>query len=239
MTHLSYSQISWPAFTKFLTLRNLRSLAVSFILSTICLVAYTNSALALSPSVAKQPRSDKFYHEGNVYTMRGGLLGIFSTGMALLANTLKTEYNVHAANTVYHDASGLSSFIIKHYKTHHLQGPIILVGHSLGANEQIKVADELATAHIPVTLLITVDAGLPLKIPDNVQQVLNLYQPTIDPVFKGVPLQATNSQLTYVENVNVSTIKNVHVNHFNISQNSKIQEIMLKKILAVLDTKKS
>src|SRR3990167_2360000 len=237
MTHLSYSQISWPAFTKFLTLRNLRSLAVSFILSTICLVAYTNSALALSPSVAKQPRSDKFYHEGNVYTMRGGLLGIFSTGMALLANTLKTEYNVHAANTVYHDASGLSSFIIKHYKTHHLQGPIILVGHSLGANEQIKVAEDLAIAHIPVSLLITVDAGLPLKVPNNVAQVLNLYQPTIDPVFKGVPLTAVDPKLTSINNLDVSTIKTIHVNHFNISQNPEIQKIMLHQILTVLNIK--
>ena len=236
---LRYPKIILPRHSKNLFLRRWGSVLLNICLAAIFLIASMGSVTAASPAIQKQTVPNKIYREGNVYTMRGGLLGIFSTGMALLANTLENDYNVHAANTVYHDASGLSSFIIKHYNAHDLQVPIILVGHSLGANEQIKVADELATAHIPVTLLITVDAGLPLKIPDNVQQVLNLYQPTIDPVFKGVPLQATNSQLTYVENVNVSTIKNVHVNHFNISQNSKIQEIMLKKILAVLDTKKS
>ena len=205
----------------------------------LAMVFSSSTKLVFSANFPIQKETDKkTYREGNVYTMRGGLLGIFSTGMAILANTLQNDYNVHAFNTVYHDASGLSSYIIQHYKAGELSGPIILVGHSLGANEQIKVADELAMAHIPVTLLITVDAGLPLKIPDNVEEVLNLYQPTIDPVFKGVPLTAADPKATSVENLNVSTIKNVHVNHFTISQNVEIQEIMLQKILAVLDSKK-
>lgn len=224
-------------------LKKLKSVGSIFpliiLLCTVFLIVCVGRVYAESHAIQNQTVLKKIYREGNVYTMRGGLLGIFSTGMAVLANTLENDYNVHAANTVYHDASGLSSYIIQHYKAHDLPGPIILVGHSLGANEQIKVADELAIEHIPVTLLITVDAGLPLKIPDNVHQVLNLYQPTIDPVFKGVPLQAADPKLTYVENLNVSTIKNVHVNHFTISQNVEIQEIMLKKIMAVLDTKKS
>ncbi|OGV44902.1 MAG: hypothetical protein A3F46_06135 [Legionellales bacterium RIFCSPHIGHO2_12_FULL_42_9] len=220
----------------------LRAIGAIFHLAILLVSVFFSAGIApvtaATLPIQKQTVLNKVYREGNVYTMRGGLLGIFSTGMVLLANTLKNDYNVHAAHTVYHEASGLSSFIIQHYKAHDLQGPIILAGHSLGANEQIKVAKELAMEHIPVTLLITVDAGLPLKIPSNVQQVLNLYQPTIDPVFKGVPLEASDPKLTYVENINVSTIKNIRVNHFTISQNSEIQKIMLKKILAVLDPKK-
>lgn len=239
MMHVKHSKINSLKHSKNVFQGAFGAIAVNLLLSSLFLVACLDPIYAASTAIQQPTDLKKIYREGHVFTMRGGLLGIFSTGMALLANKLENDYNVHAANTVYHDASGLSSYIIQHYKAGDLKGPIILVGHSLGANEQIKVAEELSLAHIPVTLLITVDAGLPLKVPDNVVQVLNLYQPTIDPVFKGVPLQAVDPKLTYVENLNVSTIKTVHVNHFNISQNVEIQDIMLHKILDVLDTKKT
>ena len=215
-----------------------------------CTVTLINPSLA-SPAtqvVLAQPKNsvikklpptaqNKKYRKGNVYTMRGGLLGIFSTGMGILANTLQKDYSIHAVNTVYHDATGLSSYIITHYKAGDLQRPIILVGHSLGANEQIKVADELALAHVPVDLLITLDAGLSLKVPSNVKELLNLYQPTINPIFKGVPLEAVDPKRTLVENIDVSKIQNIHVNHFIISENPEIQKIMLQKVLEVINGK--
>ncbi len=216
--------------------RRWESIATSLLFIGIFLFVGLNPVHARS-SAPQQPELEKIYREGNVYTMRGGLLGIFSTGMAILSKTLERDYNVHAFTTVYHDASGLSSYIIQHYNAGDLRGPIILVGHSLGANEQIKVADELAIEHVPVTLLITVDAGLPLKVPGNVKEVLNLYQPTIDPVFRGVPLEAMDPQSTLIKNLDVSTIKSIHVNHFNISQNTTIQDIMIHKILDVLKIK--
>ena len=215
-----------------------------------CTVALINFSLAsyATPVVLAQSKNseikklpptthNKEYRQGNVYTMRGGLLGVFSTGMGILANTLQNEYSVHAVSTVYHDATGLSSYIITHYKAGDLQRPIILVGHSLGANEQIKVAGELALAHVPVDLLITLDAGLPLKVPSNVKELLNLYQPTINPVFKGVPLEAVDPKRTLVENIDVSKLKNIHVNHFIISENPEIQKIMLQKVLEVINAK--
>ena len=215
-----------------------------------CTVTLINPSLA-SPAtqvVLAQPKNsvikklpptaqNKKYRKGNVYTMRGGLLGIFSTGMGILANTLQKDYSIHAVNTVYHDATGLSSYIITHYKAGDLQRPIILVGHSLGANEQIKVADELALAHVPVDLLITLDAGLSLKVPSNVKELLNLYQPTINPIFKGVPLEAVDPKRTLVENIDFSKIQNIHVNHFIISENPEIQKIMLQKVLEVINGK--
>ena len=184
-------------------------------------------------SVPKHTQIPKKYHKGQVYTMRGGLLGVFSTGMAILTDTLEKDYRIHSVTTVYHDATGLSSYLIQQDKAGKLPRPLILVGHSLGANEQIKVADALALAHIPVDLLITLDAGLPLPVPSNVKQLVNIYQPTLTPVFKGVPLAAVDSKRTRVENIDVSQIKGLHVNHFIISENPVIQKIMLQKILAV------
>ena len=70
-------------------------------------------------------------------------------------------------------------------------------------------------------------------MPSNVKQLVNIYQPTLTPVFKGVPLAAVDSKRTRVENIDVSQIKGLHVNHFIISENPVIQKIMLQKILAV------
>ena len=174
------------------------------------------------------------YAKGEIYTMRGGLGGIFSKGMNHLEDTLAEDYHVHAYSTVWFKAKGLSDSLIKRYKAKQLQGPIILVGHSLGANDQIAVARNLARANIPVALLITIDAVLPFRIPSNVQQALNIYKPSFVPMFSGFSLNAADPKLTHVENLNVNKVKGIAVNHFTIDKDSYVQRLMLDRILATL-----
>ena len=136
-----------------------------------------------------------------------------------------------AESTVWYKANDLSTQIIKQYQSGKLTGPIILAGHSLGANEQIKVAANLARANIPVALLITIDAVSPLKIPPNVQYVLNIYKPSLVPMFSGHKIQAEDPEFTHIDNLKVKDLAEVKVNHFTIDKNSKIQQLMLQKIL--------
>lgn len=174
---------------------------------------------------------------GEVYTMRGGLGGVFSKGMNRLEDTLENDYRVYASSTVWYKGKALSRHIIQHHKTKQAYGPIILVGHSLGANEQIQVANDLNRAHIPVALLITVDAVLPTTVPPNVAYVFNIYKPSFVPLFSGLALKASDPKRTRVKNVNVATIKGAHVNHFTLDGNEKIQKIMLNQILIALHIK--
>ena len=168
---------------------------------------------------------------GHVYTMRGGLGGIFSCGMNHLEDSLVNDYGIHATSTVWYKGYALSRAIIRDYQTHHITQPIVLVGHSLGANEQINVAAALNRAGgIPVDLLITVDAVLPFTVPPNVKQVLNIYTPSWVPMFSGLPLHAKNSQRTRVDNVNVHAVASV--NHFTIDANQQVQRMMLQRIVA-------
>lgn len=169
---------------------------------------------------------------GQVYTMRGGLGGIFSKGMNHLEDTLENKYRIGASSTVWYKASALSRSIINDYKAKKITGPIILVGHSLGANDQIKVAWKLAHANIPVALLITVDAVSPIRVPPNVVHVYNIYTPSFIPLFSGLTVKAFDPSRTHVDNVNVDTIKNVKVNHFTIDANKEIQAMMVEQILA-------
>ena len=174
--------------------------------------------------------------KGEVYTMRGGLGGVFSKGMNRLEDTLEVDYRIHSSSTVWYKANALSSFIIKQYKSNELHGPIILVGHSLGANEQIKVARNLARANIPVALLMTIDAVSPLTVPPNVAKVVNIYKPSFVPMFSGLVLKAMDPKSTHIENINVATLKDAAVNHFTIDSNKTIQQVMVDSVLATLKT---
>lgn len=190
--------------------------------------------LATNESKNKQATSKHIvYSDGQVYTMRG-LGGIFSRGMNRLEDNLEFNHQVRTSSTIWYKAHELSDFIAENHKNGTLKGPIILIGHSLGANEQIKVAKYLEKDNVSVDLLLTVDAVAPITVPSNVKEVLNIYKPALVPMFSGLKLKAADPQRTHINNFNVTTIKEVSVNHFTIDKNNKIQEIMLEKVLATI-----
>jgi thioesterase domain-containing protein len=193
--------------------------------------------LAVNNGKNKQKILNNTPLKGEVYTMRGGLGGVFSKGMNHLEDRLQNNYKIPSESTVWYKANALSQAIIKQYKEKNKRGPIILVGHSLGANEQIKVAKNLAQANIPVALLITVDAVSPIRVPPNVKQAINIYKPSFVPMFSGLKLKAVNEKVTHIENINVNTLKNAHVNHFTIDKDQSVQDIMVDNILAALHAK--
>jgi len=189
--------------------------------------------LATSESISKN-QHHIFRTPAQVFVMRGGLGGIFSKGMNRLQSTLEKKYNIKTESTIWYKQYALSNYIIKNYGTKKLPGPIILAGHSLGANDQIKVADALNKAHIPVALLATVDAVSPRKVPPNVKHVLNIYKPSHVPIFRGLPVIATDPTKTKVENINVNEVPNCSVNHFDIDKHAFTQTLIIKLILAVI-----
>ena len=191
--------------------------------------------LAVNNGKNKQIASNKLSHsKGEVYTMRGGLGGIFSKGMNRLEDTLENNYRIYAASTVWYKGNALSHRIIQKYKTSRTHNPIVLVGHSLGANEQIQVAKDLNRVHIPVALLITVDAVIPATVPPNVAHAVNIYKTSFVPLFSGLRLKVHDPKHTQIENLNVATIKGVKVNHFTIDGNPNVQTIMRDRILTAL-----
>ncbi len=206
-------------------------LLLSILATNICLTGCIDLATTKSLSKAQE---HVFKSKAQVFVMRGGLGGLFSKGMNRLQSTLEKDYNIHAESTIWYKQTILSDYIIKHYGTKTLPGPIILAGHSLGANDQIKVATALNKAHIPVALLIIVDATSPRKIPPNVKYVLNVYKPSHVPVFKGLAVVAMDPSQTKVENINVATLPNCSVNHFNLEKHPYTQTLMLKRIMTAI-----
>lgn len=206
-----------------------------FSLCVLLTCSFLTSCIDLAVNESKNKHMEKTSpYQGEVYTMRGGLGGIFSKGMNRLQDTLENNYHIKASSTVWFKANGLSHSIINDYQTRKILSPIILVGHSLGANEQIKVARRLAAVNIPVALLMTVDAVSPVTVPPNVAHVVNIYRPSIDPVFSGLPLKAMDPKRTRIDNIDINTIKGIDVNHFTMDSNKKVQTLMLNQVLSTM-----
>ncbi|MBI2785809.1 MAG: hypothetical protein HYX60_05685 [Legionella longbeachae] len=175
--------------------------------------------------------SDSHRYNGQVHTMLGGL-GLFSTGMRTLSNTVEEECQISAPSDMWYNAGNVTrSVVASYYKTH---TPIILVGHSLGANEQIKVARNLNKLGIPVDLLVTVDAVSQSIVPPNVKHAMNFYKPGFVPMFSGLKLKAVNSENTNIDNINVTKLKDITVNHFTIDKDPIVQVMIMDEVKKVL-----
>lgn len=182
-------------------------------------------------SLRANPRHTPFC--GEVHTMRGGL-GIFSIGMIQLRDYVAKQYQTPAFSTMWYNAGNESRYLTEHYYQQINHCPIILIGHSLGANEQIKVARNLNAQGIPVALLVTVDAVSQTIVPPNVHKVLNIYKPGYVPMFSGLKLRAVNPNQTQIENINVNQLSGLQVNHFTIDQDKVVQTMILERVKKVL-----
>lgn len=105
-----------------------------------------------------------------VYLLRG-LLNVFSLGMDDLAAKLRAN-GISAVVTNHADSDIVASQILSTYNAGD-RGPIVLIGHSLGADAVVELADTLAQYNVPVALLILYDGTNNHEIPGNVTTAIN------------------------------------------------------------------
>jgi hypothetical protein len=162
--------------------------------------------------------------ETRVYLLRGWF-GVFSTGLDSLAAELrskgiKTETVGHlawkttVANIIKDHASGKG-------------GPLILVGHSQGANNVIDMSRLLQRENIPVDLLVTLAPAMQDPIPGNVVRAINYYN---SPGW-GAPVTADAGYHGKLTNINLGG--DIGIYHMAIDKNPKIQVEIERAILAV------
>lgn len=173
---------------------------------------------------------------GEVYLVRG-LLGIFSTGMDQLEDELARR-GVRAIALQHTSGHFAAQAIIRRHSADY--GPIILVGHSLGADEVVAMAQRLHRANIPIALLVTLDAVNADPVPANVQHAINFYrsQGVLDllPAFRGIPLKARPGSPAIIENLdlnNYAQLRDPGTNHFSIDTSQRVQNAIITEILKV------
>jgi pimeloyl-ACP methyl ester carboxylesterase len=176
---------------------------------------------------------------GNVYLLRG-FIGVFSTGI----DHLGTEVNAAGVHgEVFQDDQWtvLAKAIAVKYRGHTDAEPLVLIGHSYGADDAINISRKLDEENIPVDLLVTLDPVTPQPVPKNVRLCVNLYQSNGIwdnlPWLRGIPLQQEPGSTGKLYNANIRTdrrdLLDPDVNHFNIEKKQKIHNEVLRTLLAV------
>ena len=150
-----------------------------------------------------------------------GLLNIFSLGMDQLAAQIARNgidasvYNHSVEETV------VGAIAQKYRAGDH--GPYILVGHSLGADSVMLMAQQLDAQGVPVALVVPFDGTASYAAPANVSCVVNLTQR------KYAYMQAGAGFHGRLSNVDVSS--DTTIDHVTIDKSPRLQAMALKEIL--------
>ena len=172
-------------------------------------------ALGASPGLT-QPRA-------HVYLLRG-LMNIFSLGMDTLAAEL-TRRGVQATVDNHADWQSLANQAAAKYKAG-TEGPIILIGHSLGADAVMEMADYLGEKSVPVALVVPFDGTQSFSASANVARVLNLTQRDYAYMRRGPGFHGS------LLNVDLSSDRNI--DHLNIDKSPRLHARVINEVLAIV-----
>jgi hypothetical protein len=207
------------------------SLIVLLVVSSGCTKSMTPGALE-----RVQPLSDKS-RAGNAYLLRG-FIGIFSAGVDNLGRQIN-DSGVRAQ--VYQDDqwAALARQIAREYKGVSNAEPLVLIGHSYGADDVIRIARELDRANVPVDLLVTLDPVTPPPVPKNVRQALNIYQSNgawdALPFLRGVAVKKGDQFVGRLDNFDIKKdrrdLLEPGTDHFNIEKKNAVHEEVVGYVL--------
>lgn len=184
--------------------------AVTMVVAAI--VYFSGSQWAVSQQANVPSRSAAQSRSApQVYLLRG-FLNVFSLGMNTLAAKLQSR-GISAVVTNYTEWRSLADEIAAGYKAGR-RGPIVLMGHSFGADAAMEMGEYLGRQGVPVALIVPFDGTSSHAASANVARVLNLYKSpgveiTRGPGFRG---QLTNYYITdpNVTHSDVDDLPNLH-----------------------------
>ena len=166
---------------------------------------------------------------GEVILLRG-LANIFSRGMDVIHEKLVAK-GVDAR--VYNHASweDLARDLIARAKRKQVSYPIIIMGHSLGANQAVVLASYLGARGVPVEFVVAFDPTVATVAGKNVRRVVNYYLPNGENrVRKGSGFKGKLS------NVNVTNMNDV--THMNVEKNPTLQSRSIKTVMSLTKKKR-
>ncbi len=158
----------------------------------------------------------------HVYLLRG-LLNVFSLGMDELADKIKAM-GIAASVHNHTEWEELADQIAANYKAGN-HAPIILIGHSLGADAVMYMGGYLGKRGVPVALIVPFDGTQSMVASANVARVMNITQRDYAYMRRGSGFHGELS------NVDVSA---QGVDHLSIDKSPRLHAMVLSKISAVV-----
>jgi hypothetical protein len=166
---------------------------------------------------------------GEVYLMRG-LMDIFSRGMDVMAVKINRA-GVYAVSTSYTKWQELADNIIARDRAKQVSYPLIIMGHSLGANDASKMATYIGNNGVKVSYVVMFDPTVPGYVGKNVGKVVNYYLPhdADNRVYKAPGFSGTLQ--------NVSMGGHEDITHTTIEKNGALQARVIGEVMAITKAK--
>lgn len=156
----------------------------------------------------------------HVYLMRG-LLNIFSLGMDQLAAQIQ-QHGIDASVYNHTFADVIDAKIVRMYRAGD-HGPYMLIGHSLGADAVMWMAQQLNAQGVPVALVVPVDGTGSSAASRNVACVINMTQRSYAYMRPGVGFHGI------LDNVDFSG--DPGIDHLTIDKSPRVQAEALRYVL--------
>ena len=203
---------------------NGRAVVMAVVLGLAAIVARPVESLAGNVELV----AAKAQTRGSVYLFLG-LMNVFSTGLDTLSDELKARGVPNTAMN-YAGWTGPAAAVEARYaKSRARTRPIVLVGHSFGADAAISMSAALAKKNVPVDLVVIFDATAGQPVPANVRHLINFYSPT-DGIGKRLrPGRGFHGRL---ENINIDKLHKA-IDHFNIEKQEAFHRRVIREVLAL------
>ena len=173
----------------------------------------------------------KVTRTGEVYLLRG-LANVFSRGMDTLgAKMVRAGLDARVFNHAAWEELAYNIHLRNKYSK--ISQPIIIMGHSLGANATFRMAKYLGDRGIKVKYAVAFDGTHTLVAPYNVGRAVNYYIPNdskSNVIRKGAGFKGT------IKNINVSRIPGIK--HTTVEKQAKFHNDVLKRTLSMTRKKR-
>lgn len=167
---------------------------------------------------------------GRVVVMRG-LANVWSRGMDVLAKKF-SEQGVQVILINHAAWRKVADEIIAQYKTEKGVLPVIIIGHSLGADAALVMSNWFGVNGVPVRLIVTFDGVADTHpLTGNVDEVINYYKGS----GWGQVVEGAKSFKGTISNVDLR--KRPDIGHLNIEKDPVLQGETLAKVLEILKVK--
>lgn len=193
-------------------------------LLVLCLV-FSGSYVAAAQADCAKIRPTK---PGEVYFMRG-LANIFSLGLDAFAKEISSQGIENCVFNHTHWQAVVNDVVERGYNNQ-VSEPVIIVGHSLGANIAPVMASRIGSHGIKVYYVVMMDPVEPTRVGKNVQQIENYYLPKS----KDTLLRPTREFDGDLRNVNLKQWRQ-GFDHFNIDEKRSLRSIIKKRILELVE----
>jgi alpha-beta hydrolase superfamily lysophospholipase len=175
-------------------------------------------------SIHTESPSKPYASATHVYLLRG-LLNVFSLGMDSLADELHSA-GISATVANHTSWRGIADEIAANYRAGQ-RGPIVLVGHSLGADAVMDMGEYLGQLGVPVSLIVPFDGRNSHAASANVARVLNFYQ--------NADVKITRGRGFHGE-LNNYYAADPTITHLNIDKNPRFHAMVISKVRGLQST---